>query len=109
MALLTAIQERRQKAESRRQAALAEAKRLAVLLRDRLPYESMYVVGSALTDHFRLHSDLDLVIKGLRSEDFFKAHAFLLKQSVFEIDLKPFEELTDDFRKQVLAKGMKIG
>jgi hypothetical protein len=103
------MQKQRQKAESRRQEALAEAKRLAVLLRDRFFYEALYMVGSALTGHFRLHSDLAPVIKDPRPKDFFRAHAFLLKQSDFEIDLKPFEELTGDFRDKVLAKGMKIG
>lgn len=109
MPFLTAIKENKLKADARRQDVIAEARRLASLLRERFSYESLYLIGSALTDHFRLHSDLDMVVKGLQSKEFFKAHAFLLKHSDFEIDLKPFEELTDDFRKQVLDKGMKIG
>ena len=62
-----------------------------------------------MTDNFRSHSDVDMVVKGLRVEDFFKAHAFLIKESRYEIDLKPFEDLTDDFKEQVLRRGMKVG
>ncbi len=109
MSLMTVLHERARKTEARRQEAIAEAKRLASLLRDKYAFESLYLTGSVLSGKFRLHSDIDMVIKGLRSEDFFKAHAFLLKGSEFDIDLKPFEDLTEDFKKKVLSGGLKIG
>ncbi len=91
MSLMAILQERTEKTEARRQEAIAEAKRLAALLRDRFALESVYLTGSILSDKFRLHSDIDVIVKGLRAEDFFKAHAFLLKTSEFDIDLKPFK------------------
>jgi len=109
MSLMEILQKRTEKTEDRRQEAIAEAKRLAALLRDRFALEAVYLTGSILSDKFRLHSDIDMIVKGLRSEDFFKAHAFLLKASAFDIDLKPFEDLTDDFKDKALSEGMKIG
>jgi len=50
-----------------------------------------------------------MVIEGLKLEYFFKAHALLLKESTFDIDLKPFEDLSDDYQKKVLSGGLKIG
>jgi len=108
MSLRAVFKEREKQKESLRKAAIAEVRRLAVLLRKRFQFESLYICGSILTDDFRSHSDIDMVIKGLRVEDFFKAHAFLLKESRYEIDLKPFEDLTEDLMEKVLTWGMKV-
>ncbi|MGA1843374.1 MAG: nucleotidyltransferase domain-containing protein [bacterium] len=65
--------------------------------------------GSILSDKFGPHSDIDLVIKGIKVEEFYKAYAFLIKESEYEIDLKPFEEISEDFRAKVMQRGIKIG
>jgi predicted nucleotidyltransferase len=108
MSLRTVFKEREKEKKSLRKAAITDVQRLAVLLRKRFQFESLYICGSILTDDFRSHSDIDIVVKGLRVEDFFKAHAFLMKESRYEIDLKPFEDLTEDFREKVLIRGMKV-
>lgn len=108
MALLTVLKEREQERKDLRKKALREARKLASLLRRRFWFESLYIVGSLLTDAFSFRSDIDMVIKGLKTEDFFKAHAFLLKESSYKIDLKPFEDLPADFQEEVLRRGMKV-
>jgi len=109
MTLKSVLKEREKKKEVLRQEAIAEVQRLASLLRKRFQFESIYICGSILTNNFSSHSDVDMVIKGLSVEDFFKAHAFLIKECRYEIDLKPFEDLTEDFKEKVLRRGLKIG
>jgi predicted nucleotidyltransferase len=109
MALITVLKEREKKKMACRQHAVNEVQRLASLLRDHYEFESIYMFGSILTDNFRHYSDIDLVIKGIKINDFFKAHALLIKESSYKIDLKPFEDLTEDFKKKVLSRGIRIG
>jgi len=109
MALLEIIREREERLRAFREDALKEAKRLASLLRERYDYEALFLHGSILTNKFRMNSDIDMVIKGLRVEDFFKAYALLLRESQYKIDLKPFEELDETFQKGLQTKGLKIG
>jgi predicted nucleotidyltransferase len=109
MSLDVVLKERKKKMVTLRSDALKEAQRLASLLSKRYKFEAIYLFGSVLSDKFRLHSDIDMVIKGLKTEDFFKAYAFLIKESKYKIDLKPFEDLEDDFKEKVFKKGIKIG
>jgi len=70
----------------------ARAKRLSLVLAKRFPYERTYLFGSVLKKgRFTRHSDIDIVIKGLDETLFLKAYAFLLGQSNFPVDLKPWE------------------
>jgi hypothetical protein len=46
-----------------------------------------------------------LVIKGLKVDSFFKAFAFLIKNSPFPIDLKPWEELDAESKARVAEEG----
>ena len=109
MPLLTVLKEREKRAKILRQDAFSEARRLASLLKERFTFESIYICGSLLSGRFGYHSDIDMVIKGMRLENFFKAYALLIKTSRYEIDLKPFEDLPEDFKKNVITGGMKIG
>jgi len=109
MSLLAILEEREKKAELLREDAMREARRLASLLRRHYDFGTLYLCGSVLSGKFGLHSDLDMVIRGLKMEDFFKAYALLLKESKYKIDLKPFEDLTKDFKKKVLTTGKTIG
>jgi predicted nucleotidyltransferase len=89
-----------------REAALKEAERLSVLLKAGFDYEALYLVGSvAKGKGFRFQSDIDFVIKGLKKELFFRALALLIKNSRFEIDLKPWEELSAESKARVEQEG----
>lgn len=88
------------------EAALKEAERLSALLKTGFVYEALYLVGSvAKGKGFRFHSDIDFVIKGLKKELFFRALALLIKNSRFEIDLKPWEELSAESKARVEQEG----
>ena len=88
---------------------MKEAKRLVLLLKNRFEFEAVYICGSLLSGKFGPHSDIDMVIKGSKMEDFFKVYALLIKESKYKIDLKPFEDMMEDFKEKVLTEGMKIG
>jgi len=89
--------------------ALQEAKRLSHLLAQRFPYERLYLFGSALRGGgFSGHSDIDLVIKGLDGDLFLKVYAFLIKESDFSIDLKPWELLDRQIRGKVEREGLVL-
>jgi predicted nucleotidyltransferase len=86
--------------------ALKEAERLSALLRKEFEYETLYLIGSVVKGKgFRCRSDIDFVIKGLKKELFFKALALLIKNSSFEIDLKPWEEMSVDNKAKVEEEG----
>lgn len=109
MKLLEVFREREEKAEALRIGAKAEAHRLETLLRKRFEFETLFVVGSLASGRFGRHSDIDLVIKGLKTEDFFKAHALLIRESLYSIDLKPYEDLTGTFQSEVEKEGINVG
>jgi predicted nucleotidyltransferase len=109
MSLSSILKERGKVAEQKRQKAVAEAQGLARLLRERFSFESIYLIGSALGSRFNERSDLDFVIRGLKSIEFFKVHAFLLKESSRDVDIKPFEDLDEYTRTKVLSEGIKLG
>ena len=89
-----------------RKEALRDAERLSSLLKEKFEYEALYLIGSVVKGRgFRLHSDIDLVIKGLKADSFFKAFAFLIKNSPFPIDLKPWEELDAESKARVAEEG----
>ena len=109
MTLIAILKERAKKTKALREDALKEAKRLVLLLKNRFEFETVYICGSLLSGKFGPHSDIDMVIKGSKMEDFFKVYALLIKESKYKIDLKPFEDMMEDFKEKVLTEGMKIG
>ncbi len=109
MTLLTVLRERQQRHETLRRKAEAEVQRLEALLRKRFEYEKLFVVGSLASGRFTRNSDIDIVIKGLKTEDFFKAYALLIRESSYDIDLKPYEDLSEDFKADVLKGGIRGG
>jgi len=88
---------------------LAEVRRLESLLRKGFEFECLFAVGSLVSGRFTRRSDIDLVVKGMKPEDFFKAHALLLRESPFDIDMKPYEELSQTFQADVRKRGIIVG
>lgn len=100
------FEKRKAETESLREEALKDSERLSVLLRKRFEFQAIYLIGSVVKRKgFHSHSDIDLVIKGLKREFFFKALALLIRNSAFPVDLKPWEELDPDSRKRVEEEG----
>ncbi len=109
MSLIAILKEREKRRFFLKKGALKEARRLAGILKQRFNFDSLYIFGSILTDKFRVHSDIDMVIKGLESDKFFKAYGLLIKESGYKIDLKPYEELGNEFKEMVMKRGKRIG
>ncbi|MDI6753962.1 MAG: hypothetical protein QME78_06160 [Thermodesulfobacteriota bacterium] len=92
-----------------REAAWKEAQRLSTLLKENYEFEALYLIGSVVKGRgFHSHSDIDLVIKGLKKDFFFKALALLIKTSSFNVDLKPWEELDAGSKTRVEEEGKII-
>lgn len=102
-----ALLKRRQlRKENLRQAALREADRLSALLKKEFEYEALYLIGSVVKERgFHYQSDIDFVIKGLKRESFCKTFALLIKNSSFDVDLKPWEELSAESKSRVKEEG----
>ena len=97
------------RSEEQRMKALQEAKRLSIVLAKRFPYERAYLFGSvSKKGRFTRHSDIDIVVKGLDGTLFLKAYAFLLGESNFPVDLKPWELLDEHTRKKVEREGVVL-
>jgi len=106
MGYLALLKQRESHKMNLRKEALKEAERLSCLLKEKFEYENLYLIGSVLKGRrFHFHSDIDLVIKGLKTDSFFKAFAFLIKNSPFPIDLKPWEELDAESKARVAKEG----
>jgi len=109
MGYLELIKQQEKKRETLRKEALEEAKRLGRLLSENFEFDALFLIGSVLKEKcFTTHSDIDFVIKGLKPEHFFKVLAFLMSNSMFNIDLKPYEELERDGRLKIEKEGMRL-
>ncbi len=104
-AVLKKREENRRRLEAE---AMTEARRLAKLLRARFKCGRIYLFGSLAKGRFHKGSDIDFIVEGLRGYSFFKAYSMMMMESDFSIDLKPFEDLHDDFRQSVLEGGMLL-
>ena len=109
MGYLEFIKAKENEKELLREKALKEAVGLSNLLRKEFKYDALYLIGSIIKGRgFTRQSDMDFVIKGLRKELFFKALAFLISNSNFNIDLKPYEELDEESKVRVETGGREL-
>ncbi len=95
------IERREKRSSTLKKLAMEEAIKLASMLKERFNFDTLYLNGSLARNTFALHSDIDFVVKGLKIEDFFKAHALLLRHSSFPVDLKPWEELAESHKDKI--------
>lgn len=103
---ITLLKRRESRKRELRMSAWTEAERLSALLKENFEYEALYLIGSvARGKGFHSHSDIDLIIKGLKKESFFKALALLIKNSTFPVDLKPWEEFDAESKTRVEKEG----
>jgi predicted nucleotidyltransferase len=106
MGYAACFKKKEEEREGLRDEARKEAQRLFALLRREFAFEALYLIGSVVKGKgFSRYSDIDFVVRGLQEDLFSKALAFLLKNSRFEIDLKPWEELDEESRKKVEQEG----
>ena len=62
------------------------------------------VVGSIASGNFSSNSDVDIVVRGLEKNDYFKLYNFLESNLAREIDLIVEEELSEEDRKHIMHK-----
>jgi predicted nucleotidyltransferase len=84
-----------------------EAMHLIQLLKNKgFKFGRVYLFGSSVKDKpLAPWSDIDLAIEGLPQTAFLKVYAYLLKNSRFPVDLKPFEELDPTIREKIVKEG----
>lgn len=109
MSLKSVLEERNRGRRSKQEQARAEIRKLAAELRQRFVFRFLYLIGSLAKGRFSSRSDIDLVIQGLAAEHFFKVYAFLLKESCYSIDLKPYEDPSPDEQSRIVQEGISIG
>jgi predicted nucleotidyltransferase len=98
--------------KSKRKESLRKiAKNFAKLLREKYSIEQIYLIGSLreAEDVYFINenSDIDLVVKGMKPKLYLKAYGELydMLPSGVELDLIPFEDATERFKKKTVEKG----
>jgi predicted nucleotidyltransferase len=105
------FERRAKERELERLRVIGEVRRAAAALRARFAYDELLMFGSLASGKFDRHSDIDLAVKGLASEHFFKACAFLIHElpGSHALDLKPYEDLDESLRRRIDREGIRIG
>ena len=85
--------------------ALEEANIIAKILVNKFGAKEVLLYGSLLnSDHFSNESDIDISVKGLEN-NYFKAYGYCLRKSKFNIDIKAYEDMPENFRKNIRKFG----
>jgi len=104
------IREEERKRRERYLRAREFAERAALRLKREFGAEKVYLFGTcADPDRFRLDSDIDLAVSGLRSDLFFKAWAAIEREREFRIDLIPLEDAPPHLRRRIEKEGVELG
>lgn len=92
-----------------RAAAQADARRIAGFLR-RQGAKRVVGLGSAFVPgrRFTMRSDIDLAVRGLPPERFFRTYAKAADMTTFELDLIPIESATAPVRQAVHTEGVDL-
>lgn len=105
----TILREREENISRLKTEAMEEAKRLANLLRESYVFERLYLFGSTVKDkRYSKNSDIDMAVRGMSEDVYLKAYAFLIRNSTFNIDLKPWEDMTDSIKRNIEREGILL-
>lgn len=93
--------------------AWQEARRLAGVLMREFGATSVWVFGSLAGDRlgrkvFRLDSDIDLAVRGIPPEMFFRAYGRIMGASDFSIDLVDVDACAPQLQKVILEEGIPL-
>lgn len=84
------------------------AQKCARHLRAEYDASAVYLIGStAFSERFHPRSDIDLMVKGLQDEKYFKAlkDCWDLLPPDFELDLIPWDDAPEELKKKAREKG----
>ena len=88
--------------------AFAQARALTNVLKDKYQCGVVYLIGSLARREFGEHSDIDLVVGGMREEDYFHALGEISALSPFPVDLVPLEEANGLIVASIAAEGISM-
>lgn len=89
--------------------AREKAEKIAKALRDSFPNIEDFLFGSLTTDMFELESDIDIAVKGLPEENYFKASR--IAEDIAEpipLDLIQFEFAQESMQERIVRDGVRI-
>lgn len=85
------------------------AEKIAKALREEFPNVVVYLIGSLTTDSFDLDSDIDIAVKQLAEEDYFKAYRIAEEISEpFPLDFIQFEFAQESMKERILRDGVSL-
>lgn len=91
------------------QGAMDKAKRIAQELIKVFPDVEVWLFGSLTSDLYELNSDIDLAIKGLREEDYFKALKIAEEIAAnMSVDLVQVEYAPETLLKKIKREGVSL-
>ncbi|MBM4135451.1 MAG: nucleotidyltransferase domain-containing protein [Nitrospira sp.] len=85
------------------------AKKAAEILVEKFGAGQVYLIGSLLSeDDFTEHSDVDIAVSGLKTEQYFKALSFIwgLFPKGINLDLIPIEDADEYVKTRILTEGV---
>jgi predicted nucleotidyltransferase len=104
-------EERKAEEERRRGWALEKAKAVAKTLKEKYNVKETILFGSLLwrQDFLWRGTDIDLLVKELKSEKYFEALADISLISLpFHVDLIPFEKAWPSIKERALKGGLRL-
>jgi predicted nucleotidyltransferase len=94
---------------ARKQEALADAHRIARVLREKYGCTRVVGIGSTFSEKdFTEHSDIDLVAFGIPAQKYFSISAAIGRLTSFEVDLIPAEDARPLMRKLIEEEGVEL-
>jgi predicted nucleotidyltransferase len=106
------IWEERQAEENRkRDLAIEKARVVAKILKEKYQAKEVILFGSLIwrPDFMWERTDIDLLVRGLKSEKYFKALADIsIISHPFHVDLIPFEKASPSVKKRIVEEGLRL-
>ncbi|HMF34073.1 MAG TPA: nucleotidyltransferase domain-containing protein [Candidatus Lokiarchaeia archaeon] len=103
--------ERRNQLEERKAELQEWARTCVQVLTEQFHVTAAYLIGSLAGPYpINEHSDIDLVVEGLKDEDYFHALSAIYKKlpRTIEVDLIPYEDVMLNIREEVSLRGVKL-
>jgi len=103
------IEEEGQERQRFYEQAIKKAKEIAIALSDEFPGIEAWLFGSLATGLYHLESDIDMALKGLEEEKFFKAWG--IAESIGQniaIDLVQFEYAPVLLQERIKREGVRL-
>ncbi len=98
-------EKRKERIERLRKEYLEQLNKMKELIED-FHFKKIYIFGSFIKkEKFHFNSDIDLVIEGMKEENFLKFYGRLLRKTSIPIDLKRYEDLSPEMKRSIKRGG----